>query len=98
MASADVLQCLPALFGEPSEGAVVAMSNSVDSSYAAKLESQLVKQSDLIIDFTSLKTCLDPTSTCDNLQQQQPVSHGPRSMPLLIRGVLFNMHFFHVNN
>ena len=72
-----MLQALPALFSEPLrteeelETAVAALDPVYDQ-YAAELERALQEKQDLIIDFTSLKTCLDPTSTFEN--QQQSVS------------------------
>lgn len=79
MATAEVLQILPALFSSKTSEEISAMADHVV--YATKLERTLVEQKDLIIDFTSLKTCLDPNGAHDNIQpicqheQQQPVSY-----------------------
>ena len=82
MASADVLQALPALFSETNED--YESVDSVESSdkpaltdlveYATKLEDALEEKQDLIIDFSSLKSCLDPAGLYDDLQLTQPVS------------------------
>lgn len=66
---ADVLQALPALFSEPRNDDFTVLD---PVEYAAQLDRALQEKNDLIIDFTSLKTCLDPTSGFEN--QQQPVS------------------------
>lgn len=69
----DVLQALPALFSEPRKDEIENAILDLDPvQYAAQLERALQVKQDLIIDFTSLKTCLDPTSTFEN--QQQSVS------------------------
>ena len=71
----DVLQALPALFSEPRTDELETAVPELDPvQYAAQLESALQEKEDLIIDFTSLKTCLDPTSTFEN--QQQSVSYN----------------------
>lgn len=65
----DVLQALPALFSEPRKDELEAAVAELDPvQYAVQLESALQKKQDLIIDFTSLKTCLDPTSGFENHQ------------------------------
>ena len=66
----DVIQALPALFSESGQDGENATVDPVQ--YAAQLASALQEKEDLIIDFTSLKTCLDPTSGCEN--QQKTVS------------------------
>lgn len=74
----DVLQALPALFSEPRKDELEnAMENLDPLQYGAQLERALQEKQDLIIDFTSLKTCLDPTSTFEN--QQQSVSFNNNS-------------------
>jgi hypothetical protein len=77
----DVLQALPALFSEPLSTEEDLIENAVPApdpinQYAAELERALQEKQDLIIDFTSLKTCLDPTSTFEN--QPQSVSINSR--------------------
>ena len=79
MASADVLQALPALFSETNQDAesmdCVDANEGVDPvEYSTRLEDALEEQHDLIIDFSSLKSCLDPTGIYDEMQLQQPVS------------------------
>lgn len=79
MATAEVLSALPALYSSKTKEEIAAMPDHVK--YATKLEMVLVKQKDLIIDFTSLKTCLDPNGAPDTMhpvceqQEQQPVSN-----------------------
>ena len=77
----DVLQALPALFSEPLRTeeeleTAVAAPDPVHDQYAAELERALQEKQDLIIDFTSLKTCLDPTSTFENQQQSVSFSNN----------------------
>ena len=77
MAAVEVLQLLQALpfQNDITETAVTGTTTDL-SNYASKLESTLTAQENLIIDFTSLKTCLDPASACDDPtnDQQQTVS------------------------
>ena len=79
MASTEVLSALPALFSSKTKEEIATVSDHVE--YATKLETVLVKQENLIIDFTSLKSCLDPSGAPDSIsmpinqqQEQQPVS------------------------
>ena len=68
METTTVSQVIPALSSSVKTAAIEPMP------YVANLEIALQEREDLIIDFTSLKTCLDPTSACDTQQQTQPVS------------------------
>ena len=71
-----MLQALPALFCEPRKDELEnAVLDPNPVQYAAQLESALIDKQDLIIDFTSLKTCLDPTSTFENHQQAVSFNH-----------------------
>ena len=78
MAAVEVLQLLQALpfQNDITETAVTGTTTDLSTDYASKLESTLTAQENLIIDFTSLKTCLDPASACDDPtnDQQQTVS------------------------
>ena len=74
----DVLQALPALFSErrKDEPENVALDQIDPVQYGAQLERALQEKQDLIIDFTSLKTCLDPTGTFENQQQSVSINNN----------------------
>ena len=74
MAAVEVLQLLQALPFQKADTETVVTGTTTDLGYGSRLESTLTVQENLIIDFTSLKTCLDPTNACDDTPQQQTVS------------------------